>query len=320
MKNLIILICLALLSNISYTQTWIKVINTSGEAKCQIFIDFSLPDKTTIEDLVSYKDCDNYLQGNYSLQMFIPCGYSFDSPNGEIEGNFSNGKLEGYVKWYGYGYLDKKFEGNYKNGYRNGYGTLSYAESGKKIYEGEWKNGKMNGTGTYYYTNGNKFVGEWVNNEKYNGTLYFKSGTTEKWQYGSKVVNEEPKTVYKEKETTSKTTRYILQLTKIVCLDQEEYGFCDEVYLKAGSTKSPAPVGMSETGDPCPSSYVLNETFTTFTNSITIELWEDDYSDDDKLGTCTIYSWEAQKSGTRKCEFVGGGAHYILYYEVYKDE
>lgn len=56
-----------------------------------------------------------------------------------------------------------KFEGNFKNGKRNGYGK-SYYPTGKLQYEGMWANGVFHGEGTLFDSKG-KVVheGEWVN-------------------------------------------------------------------------------------------------------------------------------------------------------------
>lgn len=64
-------------------------------------------------------------------------------------------------KYYPNGVLE--FEGNYRNGKANGYGK-SYFQSGKLQYEGMWANGSYHGEGTLYDEEGSVlYNGEWVN-------------------------------------------------------------------------------------------------------------------------------------------------------------
>jgi len=64
-------------------------------------------------------------------------------------------------KYYPNGVLE--FEGNYKNGKANGYGK-SYFQSGKLQYEGMWANGNYHGEGTLYDEDGTiLYNGEWLN-------------------------------------------------------------------------------------------------------------------------------------------------------------
>ena len=54
-------------------------------------------------------------------------------------------------------------------------------------YKGQVENGKPNGQGTYTNYNGEKYVGEWKDGEKWNGTLYDKDGNeTSKYLNGVK--------------------------------------------------------------------------------------------------------------------------------------
>ena len=39
------------------------------------------------------------------------------------------------------------------------------------------KNDKMNGLGTYTWSSGDKFIGEYKNDKRWNGTYYMKSGS-----------------------------------------------------------------------------------------------------------------------------------------------
>ena len=43
-------------------------------------------------------------------------------------------------------------------------------------YEGDVENGKPNGVGFLTFPNGSKYVGEWKDHEKWNGTQYDKDG------------------------------------------------------------------------------------------------------------------------------------------------
>ena len=47
----------------------------------------------------------------------------------------------------------------------NCYGTLTYADGNK--YVGEWQNNNMHGYGTYTWADGDKYVGEWQNNKRH---------------------------------------------------------------------------------------------------------------------------------------------------------
>ena len=54
-------------------------------------------------------------------------------------------------------------------------------------YQGDVENGKPNGLGVIIYPDGRKYVGEWKNGEKWNGTQYDKDGNiTKKYVNGVK--------------------------------------------------------------------------------------------------------------------------------------
>ena len=66
-------------------------------------------------------------------------------------------------------YEDGEYIGELKNGLRDGKGTFYYNENNKyerKIYEGEWKNDRIEGKGEMTWFTGEKYIGDWKNNEK----------------------------------------------------------------------------------------------------------------------------------------------------------
>ena len=64
-------------------------------------------------------------------------------------------------------------------------GSTSYLDEEK--YEGDWRNGKYHGQGTFTSKDGEKFVGEWKDDEEWNITEYDKNGNiTGKWVNGVK--------------------------------------------------------------------------------------------------------------------------------------
>ena len=83
--------------------------------------------------------------------------------NGDIGfGTFSNFKREGYCKrtWKVGGYV----QGNYKNGLPNGFIELSYSD--RDLFIGEYKDGKAEGYGQRKYPTGDTFEGEYRDDEK----------------------------------------------------------------------------------------------------------------------------------------------------------
>lgn len=85
---------------------------------------------------------------------------------------------------------ETKNEGTYVgylyNGLKSGQGTMYYT-SGEK-YEGEWVNDNLEGT--YYWEDGDYYKGRWVNGKKDGSvTIYYKDGTivSEIWKDGVKI-------------------------------------------------------------------------------------------------------------------------------------
>ena len=55
-------------------------------------------------------------------------------------------------------------------------------------YKGQVENGKPNGQGTLTWSDGRKYVGEFKNGERWNGTQYDKDGNIySKWVYGNEI-------------------------------------------------------------------------------------------------------------------------------------
>ena len=69
------------------------------------------------------------------------------------------------------------FKGECINGQRNGKGKEKF--KGELIFEGNYLNGKRNGFGIEYNFDGGKFIGEFKNGLKWEGTGYNKNGEIE---------------------------------------------------------------------------------------------------------------------------------------------
>jgi hypothetical protein len=109
-----------------------------------------------------------------------------DYGNGRYEGNFKDGKFNGFGTLYfddgskyvgnwkddncwGRGTLynsdgTKKYEGNYENSLRHGRGILYY-DNGNR-YEGNWKKGIRDGQGTFYWADGDVDHGKWIDDKR----------------------------------------------------------------------------------------------------------------------------------------------------------
>ena len=85
--------------------------------------------------------------------------------NGAIyEGNFVNGKIEGYGKYI---YEDGDYYiGQGLNNNKQGKGKTFY-KNNKIMYEGEYSNDKREGNGKYIYENGSYYIGQWLNDIKH---------------------------------------------------------------------------------------------------------------------------------------------------------
>lgn len=94
------------------------------------------------------------------------------------EGNWKNGKYDGYGKEYEIdGFL--RYEGNWKNGERYGYGRSYKKGKYGYSYEGYWSNYQLNGYGKKYDPDGQLiYVGEWKDGKFHGfGITYDKNGT-----------------------------------------------------------------------------------------------------------------------------------------------
>ena len=60
----------------------------------------------------------------------------------------------------------RKYVGCFVNGKRHGDGILYYNKANTMYYKGSWLDGQRHGDGTIIYENGNKYVGQWVNDKK----------------------------------------------------------------------------------------------------------------------------------------------------------
>ena len=68
----------------------------------------------------------------------------------------------------------------------NGQGTFTYPDGNK--YVGEFKNDNFDGQGTKTWSDGTKYVGEWKDDEEWNITEYDKNGNiTGKWVNGKEI-------------------------------------------------------------------------------------------------------------------------------------
>jgi hypothetical protein len=72
-------------------------------------------------------------------------------------------------------------------------------------YEGETKNGKPHGSGTYYWKNGDRYVGEWVNDQPGRGTYYYADETVEKGKYVNGKWVKDKTSVSATSQTSSST-------------------------------------------------------------------------------------------------------------------
>ena len=67
-----------------------------------------------------------------------------------------------------------KYVGKVKDGKPNGKGECSY-DKGRGNYKGSWRDGERHGLGTLTWSNGNKYVGEYKDDNRWNGTIYDKN-------------------------------------------------------------------------------------------------------------------------------------------------
>ncbi|WP_422354223.1 hypothetical protein [Roseivirga pacifica] len=96
-----------------------------------------------------------------------------DFDHGRYQGYFLNGERHGEGV---FNYNDgDKYEGNWKNGQLHGYGIYTFNDGSH--YVGQFENNNFHGHGTYtWLESGNKYVGEWKDDQRYNGFMYNKEG------------------------------------------------------------------------------------------------------------------------------------------------
>jgi hypothetical protein len=95
--------------------------------------------------------------------------------NGDrFSGEFKNGRINGKGTWTS-GTSGNTYTGSWSNGKRAGEGTYSWSH-GTQQYVGEWADDKRQGRGTFTWANGDRFEGEFRNNQQYTGTFYTAGG------------------------------------------------------------------------------------------------------------------------------------------------
>lgn len=115
--------------------------------------------------ITQYNILKNNIKTVYEIQvdkMLEQSEYDDERPqNGKGFQNYPNGDIE--------------YRGEYKNGLMNGFGVYHYSNG--DVYAGNFLDNRRNGQGTYFYKeSGQKFVGEWKNEKRYNGIHYNKRG------------------------------------------------------------------------------------------------------------------------------------------------
>ena len=104
--------------------------------------------------------------------------------NGDrLSGEFKKGRVSGKGTWSS-GSTGNSYTGSWSNGKRQGKGIYSWARSQQR-YVGEWADDKRHGQGKLTWSNGDRFEGEFRNNQQYNGTYYTAGGVTHTCYMGS---------------------------------------------------------------------------------------------------------------------------------------
>ena len=120
----------------------------------------------TIDDLT-----DLITNANTSIEKELE---SFDNIEGQSDGKFINGKLEGSGKfiWENGCY----YIGQFKNGKKNGKGIIYY-KKGNIMYDGDFLNDKKEGNGKLILKNGQYYIGQFKKGKKHGkGIDYYKNG------------------------------------------------------------------------------------------------------------------------------------------------
>ena len=129
---------------------------------------------------------------------FMPAGsYQGDCVNGKPEGigevvfsngdrfkgSFKGGRIDGMGTWSS-GSSGNSYTGSWRDGRRDGAGTYNWVRSSQQ-YVGEWADDKRHGKGTLTWANGDRFEGEFRNNQQYTGTYYTAGGAAHTCYMGS---------------------------------------------------------------------------------------------------------------------------------------
>ena len=101
----------------------------------------------------------------------------FDDGQGSwYEGDFVDGAFHGMGK-YQFAYNQPKtYTGQFANNNMNGKGVMVWDEQGDSVYtryEGDYVDGKMQGHGTLFYRNGDKYIGEFSNDNKEGSGIFY---------------------------------------------------------------------------------------------------------------------------------------------------
>ncbi len=121
--------------------------------------------------------------------------YTWDTGE-RYEGYWENGMRNG--QGTNYFPSGSEYTGNWKDDKKNGYGVYKYKpESQYKSYTGDYVMDKLTGNGICVYKNGQKYIGELLNNYFHGeGTMYYTDGTkkTGTWEYHKFIKSNEIKT------------------------------------------------------------------------------------------------------------------------------
>ena len=106
--------------------------------------------------------------------------WSSDDP--DIDGLVMSGKINEYLGFIGNGTFsfitgpnkNFKYEGEVKDGMKKSYGKTTFVDG--STYEGKYENNLMNGWGIYNYKKGDKFIGNFKNDDLHDGDYYYANG------------------------------------------------------------------------------------------------------------------------------------------------
>ncbi|CAN8234130.1 unnamed protein product [Cochlearia groenlandica] len=112
-------------------------------------------------------------------------GVYYYSVNGRYEGDWINGRYDGYgIECWSKG---SKYKGQYKKGLRHGYGVYWFYTGDS--YSGEWFNGQSHGFGMQTCADGSSYVGQFKFGVKHGlGSYHFRNGDKYAGEYfGDKI-------------------------------------------------------------------------------------------------------------------------------------